>query len=78
MRSATPQRPTSPVDSGSSLSRPISVGRSKAVERPVLVPLAFSSRYLKRWLVCAAEPNPANCRMVHSRPRYIVGWMPRV
>ena len=26
----------------------------------------------------AAEPNPANCRIVHSRPRYIVGWVPRV
>ena len=23
-------------------------------------------------------PKPANWRMVHSRPRYIVGWMPRV
>ena len=32
---ATPHRPTSPTDSGSSLSRPISVGRSNAVESPV-------------------------------------------
>ena len=24
------------------------------------------------------SPNPAYCRIVHSRPRYIVGWMPRV
>ncbi len=23
-------------------------------------------------------PKPANCRIVHSRPRYIVGWIPRV
>ena len=23
-------------------------------------------------------PKPAYCRIVHSRPRYIVGWMPRV
>ena len=22
--------------------------------------------------------KPAYCRIVHSRPRYIVGWMPRV
>ena len=26
----------------------------------------------------AAVPKPAYCRMVHRRPRYIVGWMPRV
>ena len=26
----------------------------------------------------AAEPNPAYCRIVQSRPRYIVGWIPRV
>jgi multidrug efflux pump subunit AcrA (membrane-fusion protein) len=29
-------------------------------------------------LVCAAEPKPAYWRMVHSRERYMAGWMPRV
>ena len=32
---ATPVRPTSPSQSGSSESRPSCVGRSKAIERPV-------------------------------------------
>ena len=32
---ATPHTPTSPSDHSSSLSRPMSVGRSKATERPV-------------------------------------------
>ena len=32
---ATPQRPNSPMASGASLSRPISVGRSKAMDSPV-------------------------------------------
>ena len=70
---ATPQRPTSPAESGSSLSRPIKVGRSNAVERPVraAVPLAFSSRYLNRLFVSSAEPKPANWRIVHKRPRYM-------
>ena len=77
---ATPQRPTSPAESASSESRPMSVGRSNAVERPVLalVPLVFSSRYLKRRLVSSAEPKPANWRMVQRRERYIVLWTPRV
>jgi hypothetical protein len=83
---ATPHRPTSPTDSGSLLSRPISVGRSKAVDNPVLArafdsalpDFAFSRRYLKRRLVSSAEPNPANWRIVQSRERYIVRWMPRV
>ncbi len=60
---------------GWSLSRPISVGRSKAVLRPVW---PFASRNLKRPLVSSGVPNPANCRMVHSRPRYILAWTPRV
>jgi hypothetical protein len=29
-------------------------------------------------LVSSTVPKPANCRMVQSLPRYIVGWMPRV
>src|SRR5438034_8137449 len=56
---ATPHFPTSPRDNGWSGSRPIRVGRSKATERPWL---PCSSRYLKRALVWAAEPKPANCR----------------
>ena len=77
---ATPHLPTSPQESSSSLSRPMSVGRSKAVERPVfaLVPRACASRYLNRLFVSSAEPNPANCRMVHSRVRYPCGKSPRV
>jgi len=48
---------------------------SKAVESP-LTPC--SSRYLKRRLVSSGDPNPANWRIVQSRPRYMVGWVPRV
>jgi len=69
---ATPHLPTSPIESMSSESRPMSVGRSKAVERPVFAlveVLAASRRYLKRALVSSAEPNPANWRMVQRRER---------
>ncbi len=72
---ATPHFPTSPRDNGWSGSRPIRVGRSKATERPWL---PCSSRYLKRALVWAAEPKPANCRMVQTFPRYMVSCTPRV
>ena len=79
---ATPHFPTSPSDSGWSGSRPIRVGRSKATDRPWL---PCSSRYLKRSLVCCAEPKPANWRMVQARPRYMrlvdaagEGELPRV
>ena len=41
---ATPQRPTSPTLSGSSESRPISVGRSNATDSPVW-PLPRLVRY---------------------------------
>jgi hypothetical protein len=70
-----PTRPISPSASGSSESRPICVGRSKATLRPVW-PLAI--RYLKRWLVSAGLPKPAYWRMVHGCLRYISRWMPRV
>ncbi|CAM5443079.1 hypothetical protein SGLAM104S_02166 [Streptomyces glaucescens] len=63
---ATPQCPTSPSERGSSESRPISVGMSKATERP---PPPAARIILYRSLVCSALPNPANCRMVHVRPR---------
>ncbi len=65
---ATPARPTSPLASGSSESRPSRVGMSKAVESPS--PPARNSS-LKRPLVSAAVPNPANWRIVHSRERYM-------
>ena len=35
-------------------------------------------RYLKRLLVSSPVPNPAICRMVQWRLRYIVGYGPRV
>ena len=72
---ATPSRPTSPAARGSSLSRPMSVGRSNAVERPVC---PFSSRNLNRSFVCRGVPNPANCRIVQRRPRYMLACTPRV
>ena len=65
---ATPQRPTSPSDIGSSESRPNNVGMSNAVESPVPPERIIS---LKRVLVSIAVPKPANMRMVHSRERYI-------
>ncbi len=72
---ATPTRPTSPAARGASESIPICVGRSKATESPVW---PAASRWWNRALVSAAVPNPAYCRMVQRRPRYIEGWMPRV
>ncbi len=72
---ATPQRPTSPSDIGSSESSPSRVGISKAVESPVPPARMIS---LKRALVSTAVPKPANMRMVHSRERYIEGCTPRV
>jgi hypothetical protein len=29
-------------------------------------------------LVSSAVPKPANCRIVHNRPRYMLGYTPRV
>ena len=72
---ATPARPTSPLASGSSESRPSSVGMSNAVDRP-LPPERRSS--LKRRFVSSAVPKPANWRIVHSRDRYIEAYGPRV
>ena len=63
---ATPQCPTSPSERGSSESRPIRVGMSKATDRPA--PPAASS-ILYRSLVCRALPNPENWRIVHGLPR---------
>src|SRR3989338_7936608 len=48
---------------------------SKSTERPVC-PCAI--RYRKRAFVSAPVPKPAICRIVQSRPRYIVGYGPRV
>ncbi len=78
---ATPHLPTSPALKGSSESRPISVGRSNAVDNPVLAfveVLAWLSRYLNRLFVSSALPKPANCRIVHRRDRYPCGNSPRV
>jgi len=72
---ATPHRPTSPSLRGSSESRPISVGMSNATLSP---PCPCFSRNLYRAFVSAGEPNPANCRIVHRRPRYIEWYTPRV
>ena len=63
---ATPQWPTSPNDRGSSESRPISVGMSKATDSP---PPPAARIILYRSLVCPALPKPANCRIVQVRPR---------
>ena len=52
---ATPHFPTSPSDSGWSGSRPMSVGRSKATDRPCE---PCSSRYLKRSFVSRGLPKP--------------------
>ena len=68
---ATPARPTSPTDhTSSSESRPIRVGMSNAVDRPVP---PWRRMSLNRPLVSTAVPKPANMRMVHSRLRYISG-----
>ena len=72
---ATPHLPTSPSDSGSSESRPMSVGRSNAVDSPS-PPAASSSR--NRRLVSGAVPKPANMRIVQSFERYIEAYGPRV
>ncbi len=72
---ATPTLPTSPSARGWSESYPIWVGRSNAHDSPVW---PASNRNLKRSLVASAVPNPAYWRMVHSRPRYMSRWTPRV
>ena len=72
---ATPVLPTSPSARGWSESSPICVGRSKATDSPVC---PWSSRYRKRRLVSSAVAMPAYWRIVQRRPRYIVGYTPRV
>ena len=52
---ATPTRPTSPSESGSSESKPSCVGRSSATLKPVK---PCSSSILKRSFVSAGVPNP--------------------
>ncbi len=71
----TPHSPNSPAAKGESLSYPYNVGRSNAVLRPVC---PCFSKYLKRELVSSDDPKPANIRIVHRRPRYIVECIPRV
>ena len=72
---ATPTCPTSASAFGSSESMPICVGRSNATDSPVC---PCPSRNLNRSFDSFAVPNPAYWRIVHSRPRYIVGCTPRV
>src|SRR5437764_3381525 len=72
---ATPHLPTSPSLSGSSESRPMSVGRSKAVDRP---PPPDARMSWKRRFVSSAVPNPANMRIVHNFDRYMDAYGPRV
>src|SRR5579862_5638479 len=66
---ATPHFPTSPSDKGWSESYPINVGKSKATEGPVC---PWEGKYRNLRLVSSAAPKPANWRMVHRRPRYMV------
>ncbi len=72
---ATPTFPTSPSARGWSESKPIWVGRSNAHDNPVW---PAPRRNLNRSLVASAVPNPAYCRMVQRRPRYMSSRMPRV
>src|SRR5258708_941965 len=67
---ATPTLPTSPAASEWSESNPIWVGKSNATDNPVV---PCSSRYLYRLFDSSASPMPAYWRMVHVRPRYMVG-----
>jgi hypothetical protein len=53
----------------------MSVGMSKATDRPVW-PRSSSTR--NRSFVSRGVPYPANWRIVHSRPRYIDAYAPRV
>ena len=71
----TPTLPTSPAPPRHRGRSPSgSAGRRRSTGRSGRA----SSRYLKRWLVSAAVAKPAYWRIVQSRPRYIVGWTPRV
>jgi hypothetical protein len=72
---ATPTRPTSPAARAWSESYPICVGRSNATLRP-LTPC--ERRYRYRRFDSVASANPAYCRIVQGRPRYIEDWTPRV
>ena len=65
----TPTFPTSPNESSSSASKPNCVGKSNATERPIW---PRSSNNLNRSLVASALENPAYCRMVQRRERYMV------
>ena len=71
----TPVTPTSPSAISSSASNPYDVGRSIVRMNP---PWPSPNRYLRRSLVSAGVPNPTCTRRVHSRPRYMSGYTPRV
>ncbi len=72
---ATPQRPTSPSDSRL-VGVPSHQGRH--VEGDRQAGLALLQEEPVALVGLRGDPNPANCRMVHILPRYMVGWMPRV
>ncbi len=73
---ATPHMPDLAQRARASRSRSPSAWGNRRRSRARSGPCA--SRYLKRALVCSGVPKPANMRIVHRRPRYIVGWTPRV
>ena len=72
---ATPTRPTSPSARGESESMPICVGRSNATRQ---ARLPRGEQMAKAPIRLGGGSEPAYWRIVHSRPRYIVGWTPRV
>ena len=73
---ATPTRPTSPAAStviGVVAHLGGQIERHAESRDPVLEQLPDTARFDS-----VAVPKPAYWRIVHRRPRYIVGWMPRV
>jgi hypothetical protein len=71
----TPTLPTSPAACGASGSYPICVGRSNATLNP---DCPRSSRKRKRAAVSSALEKPEYWRVVQGRPRYMLGYGPRV
>ena len=71
---ATPSLPTSPNERSSSESCPINEGMSNAVAQ---YRSAVIEQVPEALLVSAAVPNPANWRIVHNLPRYMLAYTPR-
>ena len=73
---ATPTRPTSP--GGERMVRVVAHLR-RQIEGDAQAADALREQIaVARDSIPRRVANPAYCRIVHSRPRYIVGWMPRV